>query len=170
MEIISPRTIDEPTAAERYGHQGHREGMNTSRDKAQHAARTRLLHVLIRQHEMDDADYRNWLQALTGHTSSKQCSLQQLSECIDRLKGVTHAAPTTKSPTAPAGLERQFAKIAALLAAQGKPWSYAEAIARRMYRKEVMQFCTGEELRGVIAALERAGQRSTAQKHAFGKA
>lgn len=133
---------------------------NHWRDNAQKAARIKLLHVLVRQRDMDDADYRTWLQAITGHTSSKDCTLDQLSACIDRLKGVTRAAPATDSPAAPAGLERQFAKIAAQLLALDKPWAYAEAIGRRMYRKERLQFCTGEELRGVITALERAGKRT----------
>lgn len=141
------------------------------RDDAQKAARTKLLKVLVRQHDMDDADYRRWLEALTGHTSSKQCTLDQLSQCIDRLKGKSSSTPpsTTESPVAPAGLEAQFGKIAALLQAQGKPWAYAEAIAKRMHRKDRVQFCTGDELRGVIAALVSAGKRSPAQNTRYGQ-
>ncbi len=147
----------------------HGPRQNHWRDNAQKSARIKLLHVLVGQHGMDDADYRNWLHALTGQRSSKDCTLDQLSECIDRLKGKHRAPPITDSPVAPPGLEAQFGKVAALLQAQGKPWAYAEAIAKRMHHKERVQFCTGDELRGVIAALVSAGKRSAAQNTRYGQ-
>lgn len=161
---------DPPDAAElarRYSPANVRNGINHYRDEAQRKARTKLLKLLVRQAGMDDEDYRTWLAAVTatatapGKSSSKDCTLQQLSECIDRLKGKRRDPSSVESPQAPAGLEAQFAKIAALLLAGNKPWAYAEGIARRMHKKERLQFCTADQLRGVIAALTRDAERGS---------
>ena len=60
-----------------------------------------------------------------------------------------------KDPDRPRNIESsaQLGKIEMQLAAGGYPWSYARAMARRMYSKERIEFCSTEELAGIITAL-----------------
>jgi phage gp16-like protein len=56
-------------------------------------------------------------------------------------------------------INEQLQKIHALLTTQGKPFEYALGIAKQMYKKQALEFCTPQELRGVIAALVKAGEK-----------
>ena len=44
-------------------------------------------------------------------------------------------------------------KIEAQLTEAGYPWSYADALAKRICKKESISFCDGAELSKIIAAL-----------------
>ena len=59
---------------------------------------------------------------------------------------------------------RELKKIEALLAEAGRPWSYADAIAKRICGVERVAWCKSAQLAGVIAALsvdaERHGRRT----------
>lgn len=141
---------------------------NHWRDIAQHKARTQAIHQIARARGLIDGKdrglYEEMLAQVTGgKTSTKDCTVAELGAVLDHLNGRrTSSAPI--SPVAPEGAEQQFGKIAALLTAAGKTWGYAEGIARKMHRKDKLQFCTGDELRGVIAALERQAQREAAKR------
>lgn len=50
-------------------------------------------------------------------------------------------------------------KIEAQLAEAGRPWAYAEAMAERMYKKERLEFCSHNELSGIIAGLTKNAER-----------
>ena len=58
----------------------------------------------------------------------------------------------------------ELKKIEALLAEARRPWSYADAIAKRMYRVERVAWCTPDQARGLVAALvanaAREGRRT----------
>lgn len=62
--------------------------------------------------------------------------------------------------------EAQIEKIEALLADAGRPWTYAIAMAKRMYRKDRLEFCNRKELQGIIAALTY-DQRKRARQQAM---
>ena len=52
-------------------------------------------------------------------------------------------------------------KIGALLADGGYSWAYAKGMAKKMYNKEDLRFCNGDELRGIVAALAYNKKRKT---------
>lgn len=54
-------------------------------------------------------------------------------------------------------------KIEALLADAGRPWSYADGMARRMFHVDRVTFCSGEQLRKLVAALS-IDQRRRAER------
>lgn len=124
-------------------------------------ARLGLVHQLAAQQGLiegsDDTAYRDMLEAVTGHRSAAQCSIEQLDAVIDRLKGkrpTAHPGRPNNTDTQP-----QIQKIEALLADAKLPWAYALAIVRKQCGKDRLEFCTSAELRGVIAALTRAAAR-----------
>ena len=141
---------------------------NHWRDEAQHTARTRAIHQIARAKGLIDGKDRDAYEAMLaqvtgGKTSTKDCSVAELGAVLDHLNGRRDGSAPI-SPAAPEGAEQQLGKIAALLTAAGKPWGYAEGIGRKMHGKDKLQFCTGAELRGVIAALERQARREAAKR------
>lgn len=54
-------------------------------------------------------------------------------------------------------------KIGALLADGKKPWAYGHAIAKRMGYGDRLEFCRDDQLRAVVAALDRERRRSAAR-------
>lgn len=56
----------------------------------------------------------------------------------------------------------ELKKVEALLADAGLPWSYAEGLARRMYKRERLEFCDPGQLAGIITALHKAAQKRLA--------
>lgn len=53
----------------------------------------------------------------------------------------------------------QIRKIEALLASAQRPWAYADAMAKRMFKIERVAFCQPDQLRKLIAALTYDAQR-----------
>ena len=112
------------------------------------------IHVLAKKAGLDDDDsYRDMLEQLTGKRSSAKLSGVQRFKVIKHLKA--HAPKQKSYPDRPNNTDTsaQMQKIEALLAEAKYPWSYAKAIAKRMYDKEQLEFCTGAQLTGVISAL-----------------
>lgn len=145
----------------------YRNTLNHWRDEAQHKARTIAIHRIARFKGLIDGKDRDAYEAMLsmvtgGKTSTKACTVEELGLVLDHLNN-RRGESGPISPAAPQGAEQQFGKIAALLTAGGKPWAYAEGIARKMHGKDALQFCTGIELRGVIAALERQAARTRAK-------
>jgi phage gp16-like protein len=116
------------------------------------------IHALKKNLTLDDDTYRAVLVAQTGLNSAAQLNRTQ------RLAVIAHFQSQlgkTMYEGKPHNLEQngQLQKIEALLTIQKKEWAYAHAIAKRMYRKANLTFCTPFELRGVIAALVKAGEK-----------
>jgi phage gp16-like protein len=130
---------------------------------AQRVSRVRLIQILARETGLrddgDDAAYRLMIQSVTGRescTSTKDCSLDELSKIIDHLKrGRPKTYPGRPHNTDVAG-RAELKKIEALLTDAGLPWAYANSIAQRQCRKARVAFCSSLELVGIVAALERA--------------
>jgi phage gp16-like protein len=78
---------------------------------------------------------------------------------LARARRRPHNADTSK--------RKELQKIEGLLTDAGLPWAYAEAMAKRMYRKERLAFCGGGELVGIVSALHNAAlKRLHAEWHA----
>jgi phage gp16-like protein len=115
------------------------------------------IHALKKQLNFDDETYRAVLKNQTGLDSS---ALLNRSQRLTVIRHFQEQLGKTMFDGKPHNLAQnsQLQKIEALLTVQKKPWSYAHAIAKRMYKKANLTFCTPSELRGVIAALVKAGE------------
>lgn len=130
------------------------------------------IHIAKKQLAMDDDTYRAMLLTIGGVKSSKDLTPEGIDKVVRHLEHVgavfTKAAKAGKAPrnldseSNRAGLLK---KIEALLAEAGRPWAYAASMAKRMYKKDTLEFCSATELTGIIAGLvnnaKREGRRTS---------
>lgn len=138
------------------------------RHKAEDRRRAALgkIHLAKKQLGMDEDTYRAMLQTIGGVKSAADLTPEGINRVIRHLEqsGVvfTKSKQHGRKPhSLPSNSERapKLAKIEALLAEAGKPWEYAVALAKRMYKKDALEFCGHEQLTGIITALTRDAQR-----------
>ena len=121
-----------------------------------------LIHVAKNELALDDSTYRAVIKNSTGKESSKDCTTPQLRKVLDALKTKGFAVtPKETKPDVVDVNQPMIDKIGALLADGGYPWAYAKGMAKKMYNKEDLRFCNGDELRGIVAALAYNKKRKT---------
>ncbi|EBZ5846144.1 regulatory protein GemA [Salmonella enterica subsp. enterica serovar Abony] len=106
----------------------------------------------------DDVTYRSVIARLTGgKTSAKACSMRELSDIKEYMhrQGFPRKAPAGKGRRPKVAMSRQavLSKIEALLSDAGRSWAYAEGLAARMYKQNVIEWLGDEQLTGVMVAL-----------------
>lgn len=124
------------------------------------------IHVARSQLGMEEDTYRELLARVSSAygpecRSAKDLDAEQLRAVLDEMRRLGAARPGAHKagqyPGTPHNIDRlgpEIAKIEAQLADMKLPWSYADAIARRMYRIERVAWCRKpEQLVGVLAAL-----------------
>jgi len=122
------------------------------------------VHIAKKDLGLDDEAYRSLMERITGHRSAGDCAVHELVRAVAEFRRLGWT-PTGKKgaggkPGKPSrGKAALMGKITALLAEAKRPDAYAEAMARRMYRRDKLDFCTPKELQGVIAALSRDAVR-----------
>jgi len=141
----------------------------TIKNKSPRTRAIAIIHIGIKQLNIptDDGDddtgelstYRKMLKNLTGKISTGKMSSAELHKVIQYLehKGFKVKPKTRigKHPGTPNTIDRepQIKKIEALLAEAGRPWAYAVSMAKRMYKRDRLEFCDTAELQGIIVAL-----------------
>lgn len=135
--------------------------MNT--EDQQRAKQIRLIQVAKRELALDDDSYRAILQRVTGKTSSAALSWAQRMQVIDEFKrlGFKTKGGRFDRPAPVAVKDRQalINKIEAQLAEAGRPWAYADALAKRICKVDRIEFCEPEHLVKIIAALSYDAKR-----------
>jgi len=121
------------------------------------------IHIAKKELGMDDDTYRAMLQSVAGVTSSKDLTAFGMAKVLTHLercgwKPKTSAAASRK-PKASDSRKRLVDKIEALLAEASRPWSYADAMAKRMFQVEKLDWLTPEQLVSVVAALTYDAKR-----------
>lgn len=134
----------------------------------EHSNRTAMLakiHIAKKDLRLDDDTYRAILarHGATGETpSSRDLTIAQMDAVLREFTGFGWQPKQPKAgrkPNPAKSRAAQMGKIEALLAdkasRQGTPvsWNYAHAIARRVCKVELLDFCDAEMLGKVIAAL-----------------
>lgn len=129
------------------------------------------VHVAARKRELivdtasgpDETAYRNLLGRF-GVTSSRDLNVPQLLTLLDLINGKpTMLASSDRDRPANVEDSPQLRKIDTQLHALRKTWAYAIGIAKQMYGRERIEWCTGPELGGIITALSQH-QRRQAQR------
>lgn len=134
--------------------------------KAQRDAAIGKIHIGKTQLGMDDETYRAMLLTIGGVKSSKDLTNEGLNKVLRHLEkaGVVFVSKKKygrKPNNLPSGSDRngKLSKIEALLAEAKRPWEYAHAMAKRMYKKDALEFCDHDELSGIIAALVKNAKK-----------
>ena len=121
------------------------------------------IHIAKAQIGMSDDAYRQMLRDYGGVEHSNELSNGDIDNVLARLRqlGFVPTRPDRAGrKTATVGEPKQalLEKVNALLAEQHLPTKYGDAIAKRMYRIDRLEFCGPTHLRGVIAALYRSSK------------
>ena len=137
--------------------------MARRKERGRRARLLALVHVGKKQLGMSDDAYRRALRALTGQSSAAALDDNAIQGVVEwmRERGFSPSPPAPSVPRYAMGARPhnfltnpQYAKIEALLLHCDLAWGYAQSIARRQWKKQ-LEHCASDELRGVIAALER---------------
>lgn len=127
---------------------------NTSTD----AIRKRQLakiHIAKSDLGLDDDTYRAMLTDVAGVDSAAKLNAKQRAAVLERFesKGWKNKKQKGKPRTVSADKAPLLSKIGALLADMKLPWSYADSIAKQMYKVDNLGWCKQNQLRGIITAL-----------------
>lgn len=103
----------------------------------------------------DDDTYRAVLARLTGKTSARLCSLDELVRVRDYMHDAGFPRPKShgRRPNTARTKTGILSKIEAILADAGRPWDYAESMARRMFSRQAIEWLTYDELTCLMQAL-----------------
>lgn len=132
---------------------------------AQQARRTELakIHLGAKQLGLSDDSYRDMLWVIARVRSAsdldaygRQKVIQHLAKC-----GATFKRPGR--PTPAADKQSLVAKIRAQLAAANRPDAYADGMAKRMFTVDRFEWCTEDQLRRIVAALNYDAKRRARQ-------
>lgn len=129
------------------------------------------IHQAKKQLQLDDETYRALLQRVTGKRSSADMTSPERNAVLAELArlGFREADQQARRHVF-AGRPRNvkdvpmLGKVEALLADARRPWSYAHALAKRMFRRDRVEFCRPDELHRLIAALQTDARRHANQE------
>jgi phage gp16-like protein len=132
------------------------------------------IHVAKKQLGLDDDTYRTMLFTVARVWSARDLDHAGRQAVIEHLRrrgfkrveapaAAAAAQPHGTKPSVPADRQALVNKIEALLADGGKPWNYARAMASRMFKLQ-LEWCSADQLRRLVAALEYDRQRREAKK------
>ena len=106
------------------------------------------------------SSYGQMLWAAARVTSSADLDAYGRRKVLQYLKDRGAKFKRKKRPTVAADKKAQVAKINAMLIAAGKQEPYADAIAKRMFGVEKFEWCTGEQLGKIIAAVAISNRKN----------
>lgn len=111
---------------------------------------------------LDDDIYRDVLEQVTGQRSAKDLTDDQLIQVLQHFESLGFTKKEFgKKPDVTASKQKLMNKLEALLADQNLHWNYARGMAKKMFEKEALEFCSVNELYRIVAALEYKKKRAT---------
>lgn len=111
-----------------------------------------IIHIAREELAMDDETYRAMLHMCARVTSSADLDHAGRARVIEYLKSRGWKPKKARVANFKSKL---IWKVNQLLNQQDLSKSYAEGIAKQMYKREKLEWCTTNELRGIITALVR---------------
>ncbi|HWQ10151.1 MAG TPA: regulatory protein GemA [Holophaga sp.] len=122
------------------------------------------IHLAKKELGLEDDAYRTLLQGLTKKASAADLTARERWHVLKELErlGARSAQPKRypgRPAIVPVDRAALIGKIEAFLAEARRPWSYVNAIAWRMFKKNLVQDCEPDELRRLVAALNYDAKR-----------
>lgn len=116
------------------------------------------IHIGKNKLALDDDTYRDMLAHVTGKRSAKDLSMKQLNDVIKHLDSLGFKKSPNpnkgKKPDVAQAKQALIKKIEAILVEQKLSWNYVKGMAKKMFDKEALEFCTERQLWKIVAALE----------------
>lgn len=130
--------------------------------KSSRNERLAAIHMGKKALNLDEDTYRDMLEHVTGKRSAKDMDMDDLIKVIQHLDQLGFSKRDFgKKPRVKLSKEALISKIEAHLTEHKLHWNYAKGIAKQMFRKEALEFCTENELWRIVAALEYKAKRAT---------
>lgn len=119
------------------------------------------IHIAKKELGIDDDTYRDMLWTIARVRSAKDLDEKSRRDVLEHLKSRGFKSKTNGRPSNIQSLQHgpMLQKIEALLAEKGRPWSYADGIAERMFGIKKLQLCGADQLHKIIAALSIDAER-----------
>lgn len=131
------------------------------------AKQLKTIHTIKGALAIDDDDFRHslisYFPAKNWNNPHRPSTLDltagEAGTVIDHLKRLN--GQTSSYPGRPQKVDRnkQLKKIEALLAAGGKSWAYGDGMAKRICKVDKVEWIPDRDLRKIITALIKQGQR-----------
>ncbi|SNT07279.1 gp16 family protein [Pseudomonas segetis] len=123
------------------------------------------IHIAKSQLGLDDETYRALLARVAGVRSAKELNPRQIGAVLaefERLGFKPTAAKRSGRAAPKPAVDRKalIGKIEAQLADADRPWAYADAMAKRMFKVERVEWCDSDQLRRLVAALTYNAKRN----------
>jgi phage gp16-like protein len=119
------------------------------------------VHVAKKQLALDDDTYRTMLRSVAGVDSAKDLTRETADRLLAHMErcGFQPKKTLNRRPRVAASRAAQISKIEALLADAGRPWEYVIGMVKRICKVDAIEFCDGEMLGKLIAALQVDAKR-----------
>jgi phage gp16-like protein len=119
------------------------------------------VHVAKKQLALDDDTYRAMLRSVAGVESAKDLTPEGAAKLLRHMErcGFQPIKSAHRRPRVAASRSAQLGKIEALLADAGRPWEYINGMVKRICKVDAIEFCDGEMLGKLIAALQADAKR-----------
>src|SRR5690606_5554717 len=110
---------------------------------------------------LDDETYRQMLWTIGRVHSSADLDHAGRRKVIEHLnaRGWKFKGKPKKAAK---GAEGLMEKVEAQLADMGLPWSYAKGMAKQMFKRDRLEWCSARELMAIVAALHQEQEKRAA--------
>lgn len=140
----------------------------------QRNAELAAIHVAKKQLGLDDDTYRAMLFSVARVSSAADLDHAGRQAVIEhmRKRGFKRSSEAARprsagrKPAVPADRQQLINKLEALLIDGGRPWNYASAMAKRMFKLDALEFASAEQLHKIVAALEYDRRRRQTRRDA----
>lgn len=122
------------------------------------------IHVAKKQLALEDDEYRSIMLSVTGKQSAAELDWIGRKKLLDHFKKLGFKPAQRSRPVVANDRKAQISKIEAQLAEAKFPWTYADAMAKRICKVDSIKFCTPEHLGKIIAALNYSAKRNARSK------
>ncbi|ULU26616.1 regulatory protein GemA [Dyella terrae] len=136
----------------------------TSAASARRNKQLAAIHVMaVKRLHLDRDTYVALLQRVGGVSSAADLDAKGRSLVLDEMRRLAGEAQkkmqsAIELPDAPQNVRDELAamvgKVSAILAERGKPWAYAHATAKRMFRVQRVEWLKPDQLHRLVAALQ----------------
>lgn len=122
------------------------------------------VHIAKQQLGMDDDSYRALLTRVAGVKSAKDLNPRQMGAVLAELERLGFKPKSTRQgrakPVTTNNKQKYVNKIEALLAEAKRPWSYADAMAKHMFKVERVEWLDASQTQRLMQALIIDAQRN----------
>ncbi len=122
------------------------------------------VHIAKQQLGLDDASYRALLSRVAGVKSAKDLNPRQMGAVLAEFERLGFQPKSKKQgrakPTTTKNKQNYVDKIEALLADAKRPWSYADAMAKHMFKVERVEWLDADQTQRLMQALIIDAQRN----------